>query len=135
VHQPKVQDVEPGCRDIDDSRTARTEGRIVNGTPVTVDQQAISSGYVVFARPGDRDYSGVGRFVGVVDDVLSVDGRHYLRVRGGLEDVRELLLPLAEVRTVGSHQVHLQLAVEDLSDQTWHRPLQEAVLRPGDFWG
>jgi len=102
---------------------------------MAVDRQAISSGYVVFARPDERDYSGVGPFVGVVDDVLTIDGRPYLRVRGGLEDVKELLLPLAEVRTVGSHQVHLQLAVEDLSDQAWHQPLKEAFLRPGSFWG
>ena len=108
---------------------------MVKGTAMTVDRQAISSGYVVFARPDERDYSGVGPFVGVVDDVLIVDGRHYVRVRGGLDDVKELLLPLAEVRTVGSHQVHLQLAVDDLSDQAWHQPLKEVVPPPDGFWG
>jgi hypothetical protein len=108
---------------------------MVKGTAMTVDRQTISSGYVVFARPDERDYNGVGPFVGVVDDVLTVDGRHYVRVRGGLDDVKQLLLPLTEVRTVGSHQVHLQLAVEDLTDRAWHQPLKEAVLRSGDFWG
>ena len=53
---------------------------------MTVDRQAISSGYVVFARPDERDYSGVGPFVGVVDDVLTVDGRELNRMN--LADLR-----------------------------------------------
>jgi hypothetical protein len=103
---------------------------------MTVDPQAISSGYVVFARPdGSRDQSGIGPFVGVVEDVLTVDGLHYVHVRGGLQNVNELFLPLAEVRLTCSQQVHLQLAVEDLLGQAWQLPLGAAAARPSGFWG
>ena len=100
---------------------------------MTVDRQAISSGYVVFARPDE--YGGVGPFVGVVEDVLTIDGDHYVRVRSGLEDVKELCLPLAEVRRVTSHQVHLQLDVEDLDRQAWPLLPRGAALQPVGYWG
>jgi hypothetical protein len=103
---------------------------------MTVDPQDISSGYVVFARPdGSRDQSRIGQFVGVVEDVLVVDGLHHVHVRGGLQNVNELFLPLDAVRFVGSQQVHLQLAVEDLLGQAWHLPLDAAALQPSGFWG
>jgi hypothetical protein len=49
--------------------------------------------------------------------------------------VTELFLPLAAVRFVGSRQVHLQLAVEDLLGQAWHRPPGQAALQSSGFWG
>jgi hypothetical protein len=103
---------------------------------MTVDPQVISSGNVVFARAdGGRGGCDVGQFVGVVEDVLTIEGRNYLQVRGGLENVNELFLPLAEVRQVGSRQVHLQLAVEELLGQVWQRPPGEVAVQASGFWG
>ena len=103
---------------------------------MTVDPQVICPGYVVFARPdGSHGQSGIGPFVGVVEDMLTRDGLDYVHVRGALQNVNELFLPLAEVRLTGNQQVHLQLAVEDLVGQAWHRPLDAMALQPSGFWG
>ena len=103
---------------------------------MTVDPQVISSGNVVFARAdGSHGGCGVGQFVGVVQDVLAVDGLNYLHLRGGLENVNELFLPLAEVRLVGNRQVHLQLAVDELLSRAWQRPPGEVALQASGFWG
>lgn len=103
---------------------------------MTVDPQLIFPGYVVFARPdGSHGGCGVGPFVGVVQDMLVVDGLHYVHVRGGLANVDELFLPLSAIRFVGGRQVHLQLAVEDLLGETWHLPPGEVALQPSGFWG
>lgn len=88
-----------------------------------LDHDAIQPGYPVFARHADPAHDAdVGQFVGVVDDVLERRGIHYLRVRGGLEQARELFLPLDAVRLATGHQVRLNLTPADLVGPAWHQP-------------
>lgn len=88
-----------------------------------VDYRAIQPGYPVFARHVDPTYDfDVGQFVGVVDEVIDNRGAPYLHVRGGLEQARELFLPLAAVRAAIDHQVRLNLTPADLVGETWHVP-------------
>ena len=88
-----------------------------------VDGKAIQPGYPVFARHTDpaSDFD-LGQFVGVVDEVIETRGAPYLHVRGGLEQARELFLPLGAVRAAEGHQVRLNLTPADLLGQTWHTP-------------
>lgn len=94
------------------------------------DYHAIQPGYPVFARQVDPAYDDEGQFVGVVEEVLERRGVHYLRVRGGLEQARELYLPLDAVRATVGHQVRLNLTPADLVGRAWHEP-PGAALRAG----
>lgn len=87
------------------------------------DRPAIQSGYPVFARPDDpANDLDLGRFVGVVDDVIERRGAPYLHVRGGLEQARDLFLPLGAVRTAANHQVRLNVTLADLLGQARRTP-------------
>jgi nucleotide-binding universal stress UspA family protein len=90
---------------------------------LAVDGRTIQPGYPVFARHVDpaSDFD-LGQFVGVVDEVIETRGAPYLHVRGGLEQARELFLPLGAVRAAEGHQVRLNLTTADLLGQTWHTP-------------
>jgi hypothetical protein len=88
-----------------------------------VDRGAIQPGYPVFARHMDPASAfDLGQFVGVVDEVIESRGTPYLHVRGGLEQARELFLPLGAVRAAAGHQVRLNLTPADLLGHTWHTP-------------
>jgi hypothetical protein len=90
---------------------------------ITAERPRVPSGLPVFAHHVDAyNRMGIGQFVGVVEEDLVGDGGEYLHVRGGLENVRELFLPMSAVRTVMGGQVHLNLSAEDLVGQTWHTP-------------
>jgi hypothetical protein len=92
------------------------------GEPVcVVDAASIQPGYTVFAhRVDDADRAGVGQFVGTVQAVIQRQDVHYVHVRGALQQTNELLIPVAAVRAVVHHQVHLSLSVEDLLGNAWH---------------
>jgi hypothetical protein len=86
-----------------------------------VDPATIQPGYTVFAHPAGRtEGSPVGQFVGTVLDVIDHRGVHYVHVRSGIEQANELFIPLAAVRAVVHHQVHLNLSPEDLVGAAWH---------------
>jgi hypothetical protein len=90
---------------------------------IAAERPRVGSGLPVFAHHVDtHNRLGIGQFVGVVEDAVSSDGQEYLHVRGGLENVRELFLPMSAVRTIVAGQVHLNLSTEDLVGQTWHTP-------------
>jgi hypothetical protein len=52
--------------------------------------------------------------------VVEHRGVHYVHVRSGIEQANELFIPLAAVRAVVHHQVHLNLCTEDLIGAAWH---------------
>jgi nucleotide-binding universal stress UspA family protein len=86
-----------------------------------VDAASIQPGYTVFAhRVDDADRAGVGQFVGTVQAVVEGQGVHYVHVRGALQQTNELFIPIAAVRAVVHHQVHLRISVEDLLGEAWH---------------
>jgi hypothetical protein len=93
---------------------------MLEGIPVQANPGLIQSGYPVFASPTDGALGRIGQFVGVVEDVRIHRGGYCVHVRGGLEGANELRLPIAAVRAVHGHQVHLNLSVEDLLGQPWH---------------
>jgi nucleotide-binding universal stress UspA family protein len=95
----------------------------------TVDYQAIQPGYPVYAHHiGPAHRADLGQFVGVVEGVLEHQGRHYVHVRGGLEQANELFLPVGAIHAVVGRQVHLHLSPEDLAGQVWH--LAPSATRP-----
>ena len=97
---------------------------MVGAAEVVMDQMtAIPSGYPVFAQGvGPENRPRVGPFVGVVQDTFGYHGTPYVHLRSGLENADALFLPLAAVRAVGGHQVHLNLTAADLVGETWHVP-------------
>jgi hypothetical protein len=90
---------------------------------MAVDPSAILPGYSVFARPailaGGPDS---GQYVGVVEDVIEQQERHYLRVAPPIAEASELYIPILAVRDVVGKQVHLDLTMEQLLGQAWYLP-------------
>ena len=87
----------------------------VFGSGAAQHRRAIQPGYPVFARPDNpANEVELGRFVGVVDEVIESHSVPYLRVRGGLEQARELCLPLAAVRAAENHQIRLNLNLAEV---------------------
>ena len=90
---------------------------------MAVDPSSILPGYSVFARPAILGGGPVaGQLVGVVEDVIERQGRHYIRVAQGMDRASELYLPILAVRDVVGKQVHLDLTAEQLLGQAWHLP-------------
>jgi hypothetical protein len=94
-----------------------------------VDAASIQPGYTVFAHRVDgAGRAGVGQFVGTVQAVVERQGIHYVHVRGALQQTDELFIPIAAVRAVVHHQVHLSLSLADLVGEAWHQSPATARL-------
>jgi hypothetical protein len=79
---------------------------------------SVLPGYRVYAHHVDaRNQLDLGQYVGSVEDILTCGDVHYLRVRGGLEGMNELFIPLGAVRVVGPKQVHVTVSLEELAAQ------------------